>query len=180
MITLSRITDINAPIVERIKNTYLSSFPIEERRDFDALLSLITNEERFELYSINDENYLGFITVWKFEDFCYIEHFAIETNKRGKGIGSTAIRRLMQDVKTPIVLEVELPTDEIKRRRISFYRGLGFNICDNTYFQPPYRPEAEMLEMRIMQSGFEDINSEYEKIKEVIYKEVYRYEPLPK
>lgn len=176
MIKLIRITDIENPIIDRIRNTYFDSFPIEERRDFGMLLSLITNEKRFNIYSIENEEYLGFITVWMLEGFYYIEHFAIEADKRGQEIGSKTIRTLKQDIKSPIVLEVELPTDDIKKRRISFYEELGFELCDKTYFQPPYRPDAKMLEMRIMQSGFDDIDSKFEEIKETIYRVVYQYE----
>ena len=39
---------------------------------------------------------------------------------------------------TPVVLEVEMPTDEMSKRRIGFYERLGFELDNQVYHQPPY------------------------------------------
>ena len=71
---------------------------------------------------------LGFLNFWELSDFVYLEHFAVDKNLRGKGLGSELIRKLSEICagKT-IVLEAEPPElNEFSSRRIEFYRRLGF------------------------------------------------------
>lgn len=53
----------------------------------------------------------------------------------------------------PVVLEVEMPTEEMSKRRIGFYERLGFVLDHHVYFQPPYRKGEAFLEMRLMTHG---------------------------
>ena len=58
----------------------------------------------------------------------YGEHFAVDPDERGGGYGGKALRLLCEELQTPVVLEVELPFDEMSRRRIGFYQRSGFTL----------------------------------------------------
>jgi ribosomal protein S18 acetylase RimI-like enzyme len=108
--------------------------------------------------------------------FTFIEHFAIKESIRGKGIGSKAIR-LITETKSPrVILEVEEPTDKLARRRIAFYKRLGFSVCKNTYWQPPYSPEKKKVKMLLMSFPDKIQSGEFMEIKKHIYLKVYQLE----
>lgn len=156
---------------EFAKQIYTDCFPRDERRVWEDFVSIMENDNRFSLYIIRDEdNYYGIVTVWKFEEFIYIEHFAIKTVFRNKSIGSHVLDLLKQTYSMPIVLEIEPPTDDITTRRKNFYQRNGFLLLDNHYMQPSYHKDSAQVEMKVMTTN----NAiPFEKIKQTLYKYVY-------
>ncbi|MDL2265293.1 GNAT family N-acetyltransferase [Parabacteroides sp. OttesenSCG-928-G07] len=170
-----RITNSSHPLVEKIKNTYENSFPEVERRDFQLVKELIDYSPLFKAYAfIKEHDYIGFLTAWYFDEFRYIEHFAIDSTIRNGGIGGKALAAFITQDDLPIILEVELPEDEMSRRRIGFYERFGFKLNSDVYYQPPYRKGEEKLEMRLMSLGDIDQGKDaFEKMKGLIYTHVY-------
>lgn len=161
------------PLLVRVENTYIDSFPAGERRDFSLVRDLMATEA-FKVYVLlRDEHYAGFITAWQWDDFAYVEHFAIDESARNGGIGREALMQFLDPLDTPVVLEVELPTDEMSNRRIGFYQRLGFVLDSHEYRQPPYRTGEPWLDMRLMSYGDLDLKHEYETVKQRIYRQVY-------
>ena len=104
----------------------------------------------------------------------YVEHFATNPELRGQGIGSDALNMLMELADKPVVLEVE-PEDSnpLASRRIGFYRRHGFMLhSDYKYIQPPYTPESQSIEMKLMSSATIDPD----RARALLYKHVYRAE----
>lgn len=173
-ITCRPLTDAGDPLLERVQATYEASFPPTERRDFELLCDLVRKNPYFAMYALlREEMYVGFITAWRFDTFVYIEHFAIDETARNGGIGAEAMRQFLAFTDLPVVLEVELPVDNLSRRRIGFYERLGFVLDDHMYYQPPYHPGDEPLEMRLMQYGRLNLTEAFEAVRERIYREVY-------
>ena len=143
------------PFIETVDRIYHSSFPPEERRDFDKFLELMYHNDKFTVYAIlKDEMHIGFITVWELDGFSYVEHFAIDEAHRGGGTGQKSIMMLLEKTGRPFILEVEPPVGEMEVRRINFYKRCGFILNDETeYFQPPYREGELPLELKLMSSG---------------------------
>lgn len=155
---------------------YNTSFPADERRPVDSILSLIDNHDSpFNAYVIKADNgFAGFITTWDFDNMLYVEHFATNPELRGQGIGSDALNMLMELADKPVVLEVE-PEDSnpLASRRIGFYRRHGFMLhSDYKYIQPPYTPESQSIEMKLMSSAAIDPD----RARTLLYKHVYRAE----
>lgn len=151
------------------------SFPQDERRDFDEQLAK-SNCPEFRTMTLSENGkLLGFLNFWELSDFVYLEHFAVDKNIRGKGLGSELIRQLcaLCGGKT-IVLEAEPPElNEFSARRIEFYRRLGFHTNPFPYKQPPYRKGDEPVELVIMSRPQPLSESDFnEKISE-IYRRVY-------
>lgn len=151
------------------------SFPENERRDFDDQLAKSKCPEFRTMTLSEDGKLLGFLNFWELSDFVYLEHFAVDKNLRGKGLGSELIRQLCAICtgKT-IVLEAEPPElNEFSARRIEFYRRLGFHTNPFPYKQPPYRKGDEPVELVIMSRPTPLSESDFNEIIRAIYWKVY-------
>lgn len=161
-----------------LKKTYEESFPPNERRNFSLVNNLIKQENRFRMSGLyKGEEYVGFISEWDLESFLYIEHFAIESSQRNQQIGFTVLKQFTEIQNKPIILEVEMPNNELSKRRISFYKRLGFTIDNHVYFQPPYRETDGWLEMRLMSFGKIDLEESFNNIRNCLYQNVYSISP---
>lgn len=159
---------------------YLSSFPADERRETEEWIRLSYSQPKFFNNVIMlDGTIVGFIAYWNFENFLYVEHFAVDSAIRGKGIGGLTIDKLCENAGKTVVLEVELPCDEISRRRIAFYERHGLRLCDRKYVQPPYDSDKNSLEMKLMWRGEKDIDDDFNNIVDCLYKKVYKFSGKP-
>jgi ribosomal protein S18 acetylase RimI-like enzyme len=157
-----------------LKSIYHDSFPRDERRDWDELMNL-THYSHFNLYSIHkNNNPVGLITLWKWVELTFIEHFAIHNSLQGKGIGSEVLNQLKQKATTKIILETEEPTTADAQRRIAFYNRLGFQICNEEYYQPPYSTDKKAVKMLLMSYPDKLTRKEFTTIRSKLYKEVYQ------
>ncbi len=147
---------ISAPLpddMKRAERLYLESFPPEERRPW-AQIAHPRKSAGPELLMISDSagEFAGFMTIWRFPEFIYVEHFAIEPSRRGTGIGGEAISLLTARETLPVVLEVERPDPEfpLTEKRIQFYARNGFKILPFNYIQPPYAPGLPEVPLMLM------------------------------
>lgn len=174
MIELQRIGTADTSLYEYMERLMIASFPPEEYRDLEDL-RLYTDSKPHFYNNIITHNHtpVGFITYWNFNSFYYVEHFAIDPAQRNGGYGKNVLNHLCQLLKQPIVLEVELPEEEMAQRRISFYKRQGFELWNKPYLQPPYKPGDNHLPMLIMAHGNLDCKRDFEIVKETLYREVY-------
>ena len=173
MIRLQRISTADEQY-QFMEELLVSSFPPEEYRLLADLKEYTDHKSKFHNHVIlEDDQPVGIITYWDFDRFYYIEHFATSPTLRNGGYGKKTLTHLCNELQLPIVLEVELPTNELAERRILFYQRQGFTLWENEYKQPPYRPEDDYLPMRLMVSGDLDPQTDYEDIKANIYRKVY-------
>ena len=174
-LSLIRREDISDPVLSQVEQTYIEAFPLNERRDFELTKLLIVNDPAFNLYTFaQDDVYVGFITTWQFADFLYVEHFAIDNARRSGGIGSNALTLLIEKTELPILLEVELPLDEMAKRRIQFYERLDFKFHNYPYQQPPYSDGQEWVELRFMTRNKQKTALDFDLAKVCLYRSVYR------
>ena len=172
---IQRETSSNDCNIEKVINLYISSFPEDERRDFNEVLRLLDNNSPFRIISAisEDGNFAGFIGYWEFDNFIYGEHFAVEPEMRGQKIGEKFLAHLASISPKPIILEVELPEEEMSIRRIKFYERNGYKLRDDiTYIQPPYSPEKNSLELKLMTYRDIKLSDNCYEIK-TIHKNVY-------
>lgn len=174
MIHFYTIQDITDAYWTEFIDTYTSSFPVEEQRPIDSIISLILKEKRFKaMILLNESNhFIGFITTWKFASFIYIEHFALSSVYRSRGYGSQALRSFIQKNSLPIVLEVEPPIDAFSQRRIRFYERCGFTVYNYDYTQPPYTPDLSSVSLRLM--GTLPMTLSVEHVASTLHQEVYK------
>lgn len=172
MITLTRIKECNNSEYKFIENLLTQTFPNDEYRHLNEQRKYTQEKQNFHLMLAKEHNkYIGFVSYWTFEDFCYIEHLAIDRTIRGKGYGSEIITQLKAK-HSKIVLEAELPENNISIKRIEFYKRLGFSPCSKKYIQPAYRQESNEVSMILMDYNC-NLEANFERVKTVIHKEVY-------
>ena len=115
-----------------------AAFPYEERRDISDQKECLNNIFFKFLEIFDNEIDVGFITIWDFPEFVFIEHLAIDEEKRAGGYGSKTIEHIKEAYKKPIILEAEAPETEQQIKRIRFYDRLGFKMNSYDYEQPSY------------------------------------------
>lgn len=153
------------------------AFPVEELREKKRQKALL-DRPQYRLYGIKEDNgaLQGVMAMWDFKDFLYLEHFAINPVYRNGGFGGKKLNEMIAWAAKPIVLEVEVPTDEITKRRVGFYKRHGFFFNEYPYFQPPMRVGQGLLPLRLMTMPEKISEDVYKRYKELIHKVVYGYE----
>lgn len=153
------------------------AFPVEELREKERQKALLDKPE-YRLYGIKNESddLQGALAMWDFSDFIYIEHFAIKPLYRNGGFGGKMLQKLIAWAGKPVVLEVEVPRDDLTKRRVGFYERHGFFYNDYPYLQPPMRAGQGMLPLRLMTMPGKISEEVYKKYKRLIHRIVYNYE----
>ncbi len=165
----------DSPYYGFMESLLIASFPPEEYRELDCLRTFTDHTSLFHNNIILDEGTpVGLFTYWDFSDFYYIEHFAIHPDFRNGGYGSKVLQHFLSRFQRPVVLEVEIPVGEIEQRRIRFYERQGFLLWQAPYLQPPYRSGDEYLPMYLMVHGELQYDSDFEQVRDTIYREVYQ------
>jgi len=153
-----------------IKDLYEGSFPLQERREWTSLLSLL-NHSAMQLDLICEEDLpIGFIIWWKINDWLFIEHFAISPKIRGGGYGGSVMRHYLGMANGKMFLEVEPPFTIDAKRRIGFYEKLGLKLLDVNYQQPSYVEKGVNYPMLLMgTAGQKDFTALIAALKEQVY-----------
>ncbi|MCY6369259.1 GNAT family N-acetyltransferase [Clostridium ganghwense] len=158
---------------DAIWKIYSDSFPKEERRTLEQQINIL-NKNRYNLNPIYHEDMLvGFYAVWDLDTFLFIEHIAIDRKFRAKGCGSKAIKNIIHKF-DKIILEVEKPETYEAKRRIEFYKRLGFHLNNYDYEQPAYDDNKESVPLLIMSYPNKINENEFENVKNKLYKMVYK------
>jgi len=159
-----------------VKRIYEEAFPIHERRIFDMLPKMLNNVPGMELAIFNDAKLMvGFVVYWQWENWAYIEHLAVDRRLRANGYGNRVMTLLTAMLKGTIVLEVEKPYDEVARKRITFYKKLGFHLAPFDYHQPSYVKGGEEIPMHLMTYPGEVDELSFLEFARQIRQQVYEY-----
>jgi len=170
---LQRIHSADDPLFPPFWELYERAFPSDERRGFQAQCSLFPRRE-YRLFAIHDQgSFVGFLSLWSLQERDFIEHFAIIPSLQGKGYGSRIIKDQILRSARPIVIEVEPPEDDAKKRRIAFYERLGFILCPEEYIQPPYSSDKKPVRMRLMSHPDKLGPRAFPKARAVLHLQVY-------
>jgi len=172
---LKRIKTTDAELYDYMEDLLINSFPEEEYRELGEMKDYTDHQPIFyNNIILNEGKPVGFITYWDLNDFYYIEHFAIDPNLRNGGYGQKLLKHLSGVLDRPMVLEAELPTEEMSQRRINFYKRQGFELWENEYYQPPYKVGYSNLPMHIMVKNGLNREQDFEAVKRKIHRIVYK------
>ncbi len=158
------------------KELFESAFPDEERPPFSKLKDRDAANFHFLVATIDDDEPIGILSYWTFEEFTYIEHFAVAKEFRGQGLGRAVFLNFMAQHSNQVVLEIEMPNTETAERRLEFYGDMGFTRNPQEYWQPNYNGKGLAVPMIVM-SKYELDDGEFEDVKDILYKKVYGYTP---
>lgn len=173
MIQLILVSD-SLDLGDDLQKIYFDSFPADEQREWQEIHQLLSNPcYNFYQIAVNKE-LSGLISIWTWPEFIFIEHFALSIPMRGLGMGTRVMKQLMSENPPLIIVEVELPGTEAAMRRIAFYERLGFSLCQEDYYQPPYSPNKNPVKMLLMSFPHTLSPKEFQSFKARAYKQVYR------
>lgn len=131
MLEMKKITIADKILLQQVTELYENSFPENERKDLRNLLK--ENQEIGEIYVFTEkETFIGFVCLLNCLDISHIIYFAISPELRGKGYGSTIVKKICEykkDYRIIIDIEIETPVannNEQRRKRKQFYLRNGF------------------------------------------------------
>ena len=143
------------------------SFPDDEYREYEEQKELF-NKPEYSVYVVDgqcgDGRIKAFSAVWEFDEFMFIEHLAVSPDSRNGGIGAAVLNALRNISDKQVCLEVELPDNELARRRIGFYSRNGFRLNNYPYIQPPMSEGKNPVPLLIMTTDREVEEREFVKI----------------
>ena len=162
MLELKRIFITDEHMYKWAMEQLAVSFPPEERRD-DGLQRKVMAHADYRLCAITDGNEsVGVVGYFDAPDFLYFENFCVSPDKRNGGYGSAALKLLTANLNKPFILEAELPTDEITRRRIAFYKRNGMVENAFRHIQPHYHRDDPDLPLIILTYGKQLTQAQYD------------------
>lgn len=151
-----------------------TAFPYEERRDSIDQKNCFQNRF-FNFFEITDDGTpVGLISPWVFDDFVFIEHLAVDSDRRSGGYGSKAVNAVKEMYNKPIILEIEPLEDEQKIRRWHFYERLGFKMNGYDYVQPSFHGTDETVPLKILSYPDTLSQAQFDKFFKLTRKEVYK------
>ena len=157
---------------------YQTSFPVREQRWLDEHIRALTNPQ-FYCESIWDgKEFLGLMFYWEFSGYSYIEHFAIQTDLRGDGIGSQCLKEFCNQ-RDRVILEIDPPVDDISIRRKGFYERLGFHYDGYFYMHPSYQKGCTPHQLLIMSWPKSITEEEYRAFSGDLWGTVMQYSQNP-
>lgn len=156
-------------LFDAVKLIYESSFPPDERREFNQALF---DKKEYSLLAAVDDEVFGFISFWDLGGFVFIEHIAVQKELRNHGIGSKMLGEFLNKYNT-IILEVEKPQNEQQYLRIKFYEQFGFKLNTYPYSQPSYGNGKSPVNLFLMSYPKILPPAEFEKVKEKLHQSAY-------
>lgn len=117
--------------LDYIRNLYDVSFPKDEKKPFSLILEKTAEGLMEILILIKDNSPVGLMITLQNNDLVLLDYFAIDTMRRGEGLGSVALDLFRQRYSGKrCLLEIEIIDDNAKnalqrRQRKNFYLKNG-------------------------------------------------------
>lgn len=145
-----RITDPNDVIYPALRTLYDRSFPAYEKRTDAHQIKALSDDRYYLLSFLEDDKLVGFFGYWSFADYLYIEHYAINTDIRGKGYGTQLLKQLLAETEKTVILEIDPVIDDISAKRLRFYQNLGFVENHYTHSHPAYQAQFQPHSLKVL------------------------------
>ena len=175
---LQKVERASDTILLRVPELYEEAYPIEERTETKRLLQMIEDCPQMSFNAIIDDNdeFAGMAVIWDLGICRYLLYLAVLKEKRNLGLGAAALSVLKGESTLPIILEVELPSDEIKQRRLGFYMRNGFHIeTDNPKILNSSHTYSSCILMLMSSGPLVDCEQCQRKVVDVVYKGMHDY-----
>lgn len=160
-----KIADIDNELFAGVWALYEELFPLSERRTIEEQQKILGNPAYFLEAWTEDGHAVGFMGWWNCDDLRFVEHYAISADRHSKGYGSAFMKEWIAESEKPVILEIEMVTDETTARRKNFYLRLGFHTNDIEHFQPPFHPGIENIDMEVLSFPRPVTTDEYDRFR---------------
>lgn len=156
--------------VQQIFNSYSTTFPEDERREWSQFVKLFDHPNVKVISVLNNSENIGYLIIWNLKNHVFVEHFEVFSEFRNQKLGSHITDYLFKNYPR-IILEIEPEhLDDNAKRRFSFYQRNGFNLIDEMYVQPSYGEGKNSLKLWLLANY---IPENLEEVKDEIYDIVY-------
>lgn len=158
---LYRVKSVTDGLYDGFLSIYSMSFPPFEQRNGNQHIYALSNEKYHLDCYVEGDNILAFIVWWDFDNYIYIEHFAVNALCRGMNIGTRVLSGFIENTDKLVLLEIDPLTDDISRKRYEFYKRLGFVSNPYDHYHPAYDNEYKPHKLIVLSSGREIAGDEY-------------------
>jgi len=156
--------------IQEIYNSYSTTFPEDERRDWDKFIPLFNHSNVKVISVLHEAKNIGYLIIWELSNFTFVEHFEVFQEFRSQKLGSHITGYLLENYPR-IILEIEPEhSGDDAKRRYSFYQKNGFKLIDESYIQPSYGKDKKPLDLWLL-ANYSPENPE--EVKDEIYDIVY-------
>lgn len=149
MIDLRIINSIDDKGWDFAWRVYAESFPEFEQRRFENQVRAMEDKRYKCLTFWENEKLIGILLYWEWENYRYIEHFAISPELRGRNYGTKLLKDFCSCSQT-VILEIDPPIDEVSVNRLRFYERLGFVMNEYPHIHPPYRRKYNGHSLKVL------------------------------
>ena len=165
----------------------LDQFPRDELKPYENFVKIFGSN--YILYEISDDRDIGYIVLFEYLDFIFIDYIAIYKEFQSKGYGSLILDNLKESFKQKKGLLLEVEKEDMNnpntKRRIAFYKKNGAELVNINYLYPnrngclpmdlyfiPYKlKELKISELKDFIKGlFDTVHSDIEHREEVLSK----------
>ncbi|MBB4806431.1 hypothetical protein HNP38_001727 [Chryseobacterium defluvii] len=156
--------------IQEIYNSYSTTFPEDERRDWYQFIEILSNPSARIISVLHESKNIGYLIIWELSNHIFVEHFEVFAEFRSQKLGSHITGYLFKNFPR-IILEIEPEhSGDDAKRRYSFYQKNGFSLIDETYVQPSYGEGKKPLDLWLL-ANYHPTN--LKEVKEEIYDIVY-------
>ena len=177
---LQMLEKLNPIYFDDVYHLMENSFTKDEYRSYEEQKALL-HHPHYQIYvtmNTKQNQVQAFIAIWEFNQIACIDHFAVNPIYRNQGIGTTILQELMSMLDKMICLEVELPNDELSKRRIAFYERNHFFLNPYPYMLPPISKGRSSVPLYIMTSLRPITEDEFASLKELMYTKLYQQKEI--
>ena len=129
-----------------------ASFPHSEFREREAQAALF-DKAPYRVYGLREgEKLLALCALWELPGWRYLEHLAVASELRGRGIGAALLREI-RELPGKLILEIEKPDDAKTQRRLRFYEREGLTLAPFGYDAPGYQAGTGDCPLQLMSEG---------------------------
>lgn len=149
MLKTYRLNNLEDRYFQEIWHLYETSFPKEERRNISEQKIILKEKKYCAQYFLEESTLIAFLFYWQFEEYIFIEHFAVNSAFRGKSYGSSILDTFLKKYKK-VFLEIDPICDVVSQRRFHFYKKFGFVKNEFEHYQIPLRKGADILPLTLL------------------------------
>jgi ribosomal protein S18 acetylase RimI-like enzyme len=165
-----QITSTDDYRIQEIFDSYSTTFPEDERRDWYQFVKLFSNPNTKIIFVLHETQNIGYLIIWELSSHTFVEYFEVFPQFRSQKFGSHITEYLFKNFPR-IILEIEpAHTSEDAQRRYSFYQKNGFRLIDEMYVQPSYGEDKKAIDLWLLANYTPENIKE---IKDEIYDIVY-------
>ncbi len=156
--------------IKEIFSSYSSTFPKDERRDWEEFIALFSNSKVKIISVLHESKNIGYLILWELSNYIFVEHFEVFAEYRSQKLGSYITGYLFENYPR-IILEIEPDhLGEDAKRRYAFYQRNGFSLIDEMYVQPSYGKDKQPLDLWLLANYTpENLQDVKDEIYDIVY-----------